>query len=371
MAEETPKFASLLLPTVVINKDTKLGSGGDASVYLAKMNGTPCAAKCLHEVLLEDETPGGAEKLIDNFEAECLTWSKLRHPGIVQFFGVHLVGTSRFPVLVMEKMDTSLRRYLDDKSKEAFPVHLKVSILRQVSQALVYLHSKKPALVHHDLSPNNVLLNIPSFIAKVSDFGMSRAIQPFSFSRKSSIKGTHAFMPPEALHDPPKYNESLDVFSFGNVIVATITHDWPNPGQATKFEGDKLVAVTEFQRREHYTDTFTPEEKDLFLPIVRQCLDNNPEKRPTSMQLVTHLQQIEASLFNGTNIASAFTQLHQRLVSMEEECSQKDKALNKVQEERNELLKEKEKALREKAEALKEKDEALLIIKQTEDREVS
>lgn len=367
MAEGTPKFASLRLSNLVF-KDIKLGAGAYAHVYLAEMNGAPCAVKRLHQVLLEDETPGGAEKLIDNFERECVTWSKLRHPGIVQFFGVHLEGTSRFPTLVMEKMDTSLQRYLEDHNKEVFPVHLKVFVLRQVAQALAYLHGRNPPLVHHDLSPNNVLLNVRSFTAKVSDFGMSRAIQPFSFSRKSSIKGTPDFMPPEALHEPPKYNESLDVFSFGNVIVAIVTHEWPNPGPVTQMEGDKLVAITEFQRRKRYTDKFTPEEKDLFLHTVCQCLDNQPGKRPTSMQLVTDLQRIETSHIGG-HVAVA--QLQQQLAAMEEECRQKDKALNEALEEKNEALREKNKALTEKSEALKEKDEALLIIRQMEESQVS
>ena len=166
-------------------------------------NGTTCAAKRLHDILLEDESPGGADKLIGNFEAECLTWSKLRHPGVVQFLGVYLEHNSRLPVLVMENMDTSLRTYLEDHSKEEFPLNLKAFVLRQVTQALAYLHSQNPPLVHHDLSPNNVLLNVVSFVTKVSDFGMSQAINPSILSRKSSIKGTLAFMAPEALHDPP------------------------------------------------------------------------------------------------------------------------------------------------------------------------
>ena len=207
MAEVCPsslssRFQGLLITDLVFT-DVQLGRGADATVYAVEWNGTVCAAKRLHEILLEDESPGGADKLINNFEAECLTWSKLRHPGVVQFLGVYLERSSRLPVLVMEKMDTSLRTYLEDHSKEEFPLHQKVFILRQVTQALAYLHSQNPPLVHHDLSPNNVLLNVVSFVTKVSDFGMSRAINPSALSRKSSIKGTQAFMPPEALHDPP------------------------------------------------------------------------------------------------------------------------------------------------------------------------
>ena len=199
MAERTRPSTSSQFPCLLIAKlastGKKLGRGADATVYEIDWNGTLCAAKRLHEILLEDDSPGGADKFIANFEAECTMWSKLRHPGVVQFLGVYLERGSRLPVLVMEKMDTSLRRYLEDNSKE-FPLHLKAFVLLQICQVLAYLHSQNPPLVHHDLSPNNVLLNVVSFVTKLTDFGMSRAISPSTITRKSSIKGTPAFMAP-------------------------------------------------------------------------------------------------------------------------------------------------------------------------------
>ena len=322
----TSTFRGLVIENVLFT-DAKLGSGSDATVFEVDWNGTVCAAKRLHEILLEDQSSGGVAKLISNFEAECLTWSKLRHPGVVQFLGVHMDRRSRLPVLVMEKMDTSLRTYLEEHSKEEFPLHQKSFVLRQVTQALAYLHSQNPPLVHHDLSPNNVLLNVVSFATKVSDFGMSRAINPSALSRKSSIKGTQAFMAPEALHDPPRYNEKLDVFSFGNVVISTLTHEWPNPGPPTKYEGDVFVAVTELQRREHYVVKFTAQEKQLFLPIVRQCLENRPDKRPSSVMLVQELRRIESTLSSGSHVATPIEHLRQQLSAKEEECRQKDEAM--------------------------------------------
>ena len=220
-SSSSSRFPGLIIANVVFT-DTKLGRRADATVYEVEWNGTLCAAKRLHEILLEDQSSGGVAKLLSNFEAECETWSKLRHPGIVQFLGVHLDRSSRLPVLVMEKMDTSLRTYLEDQSMEEFPLHQKTFVLRQA--ILAYLHNQNPPLVHHDLNSNNVLLNVVSFVTKVSDFGMSRAINPSALSRKSSIKGTLAFMAPEAIHNPPQYNEKLDVFSFGNVVLSTLSH---------------------------------------------------------------------------------------------------------------------------------------------------
>ena len=350
----TSKFPGLLVSNLVLSEE-KLGKGSDATVFAAEWNGTVCAAKRLHDILLEDESPGGADKFISNFEAECLMWSRLRHPGVVQFLGVHMDRRSRLPVLVMEKMDTSLRTYLEDHSKEQFPLHQKTFVLRQVTQALAYLHSQNPPLVHHDLSPNNVLLNVASLVTKVSDFGMSRAINPSAHTRKSSIKGTLAFMAPEALHDPPQYNEKLDVFSFGNVIISTLTHEWPNPGPPNQYQGDQLVALNELQRREHYVAKFTAQEKQLFLPIVHQCLENRPDKRLSSVMLVQELKRIESTLPRDGHVATPTAHLRHQLSAKEEECREKGKVIR----EKDELIREKDKALKEKDGVVRETDEVL------------
>ena len=356
----TSAFRGLVIENVLFT-DAKFGSGSDATVYEVDWNGTRCAAKRLHEILLEDQSAGGVAKLIGNFEAECLTWSKLRHPGVVQFLGVHMdrgshvVPKSRLPVLVMEKMDTSLRSYLEDHSREQFPLHQKTFVLLQVTQALAYLHSQNPPLVHHDLSPNNVLLNVASFVTKVSDFGMSRAINPSALTRKSSIKGTLAFMAPEALHDPPRYNEKLDVFSFGNVVISTLTHEWPNPGPPNQYRGDQLVALNELQRREHYAGKFTTQEKQLFLPIVCQCLENRTDKRPSGVMLVQELRHIESTLPRDGHVATPTAHLRQRLSAKEEECRQKDEVIK----EKDEVIKEKDEVIKEKDEVMREKDEVM------------
>ena len=357
----SPRSSSLLISEVTFT-DTKLGRGADATVYAVEWNGTVCAAKRLHDILLEDQSPGGVDKLIGNFEAECLTWAKLRHPGVVQFLGVYFERSSHLPVLIMEKMDTSLRMHLEDHSKEEFPLNLKAFVLRQVAQALAYLHSQNPPLVHHDLSPNNVLLNTVSFVTKVSDFGMSRAINPSALSRKSSIKGTLAFMAPEALHDPPRYNEKLDVFSFGNIILSTLTHEWPNPGPPNQFQGDQLVASNELQRRDRYVAMFTAQEKQLFLPTVTQCLENRPDKRPSSVMLVREMRCIESSLPTGSHVAAPIEHLRQQLSAKEEECRQKDDTLK-------EALKEKDDALQEKNAIITENN-AIIEAKQVVIREL-
>ena len=349
------QFTSLEITDVQLTGKI-LGKGSDATVKEVNWVGTSCAAKQLHEILLEDASPGGAKRFVDNFQRECMTWSKLIHPHIVQFLGVYFLSGSRVPMLILEKMDTTLRRFLENYTKENFVLPDKIYVLRQVAQALSYLHSRSPPLVHHDLSPNNILLNEVSLQVKVTDFGMTRAMDPSKMTCKSSAKGTQAFMPPEALHSPPKYNEKLDVFSYGNVIVTTVIHVWPEPGPPTKYEGDKLIALTEFQRREQYLNRFNQIENNLFLPIVSSCLDNRPDQRPSSLHVVTRMREIEEShprsMASTLQLSQDQNHLHQELSVREDTIRQKDTQLR----EQTAQLQQKDTQLKEQTARLREQD---------------
>ena len=130
--------------------DRKLGSGAFGTVYEVEWNGTACAAKFMHDIFKEILSEEEKQTFITAFEKECATWAALRHPQIVQFLGIYY-DPSRTPVMVLEKMDASLRLMLETTPKEEFPLINKVVILRQTAQGLVYLHSHSPKLVHHDL----------------------------------------------------------------------------------------------------------------------------------------------------------------------------------------------------------------------------
>ena len=294
-ASRSASFGDLLIDGVTPT-GAVLGRGSYGQVLEVDWHGTICAAKNVHDIFLDGVSPAESRRVISDFERECQTWSQLRHPNVVQLLGVYSKKGSSAPILVLEKMDTNLSSYLKEHSKETFPILHKVSVLRQVAQALSYLHKQKPPLVHHDLSTNNILLCEWSFQAKITDFGMTRPISVAALTRRSSIKGTLAFMAPEALREPPRYDAKLDVFSCGNVIIATLTHQWPTPDAPNHYEGEQLVALNEFQRREQHIILLSASEKAQFLAIIQSSLDNRPERRPASSELVAQVKRIEAAL---------------------------------------------------------------------------
>ena len=293
-------LAGLRITTEVTMTDKELGTGSDAIVRVVEWKGGSYAGKQLHDHHLNNK------KCIENFATECRKWSKLDHSKIVKFFGVYFKHGSRVPTLILEKMEMSLWEYLKS-NEENFPLRSKVYILHQTSEALVYLHSHNPPLVHCDVNPNNILLNRTTLETKLTDFGMARAADESMMTRKTSVKGTQPFTPPEALCVPPKYNEKRDLFAYGNVVITTVTHEWPHPGSSTVYDDDdNLIACTEFERRKEHLDKFNPQEKDYFWPIIERCLQNRPEKRPTSHELEKEILKIENRV-TGNNITLSCT----------------------------------------------------------------
>ena len=265
----------------------RLGRGSYGKVYAVEYRGVTCAAKEIHSILLEDEDTG---KLRENFERECIRSSELTHPNIVRLIGVYYPSRVSLPVMVMELMDESLTKYVE---KPNISLKRKISILHDVVEGLTYLHTRTPPVIHRDLSPNNILLkNTPLLpVAKIADLGVAKGIDVDSWSAMkylSQAPGTLPFMPPEALVNKPKYGLSLDVFSFGGVMLFTISEQWPEPKAQAEFDPvtRQTKGLNEVERRKEYLDKLKGE-AEVLRPLVEACLDNDPARRPP----ITHLSE--------------------------------------------------------------------------------
>ena len=208
-----------------IFKTKPLGIGSYGSVYRAKCDQLPCAAKVLHPVLVNPKK----RRNLQRFEQECQFLRGIRHPHIVQYLGTCRDPESGHPVLLMELMDDSITYFLED-SPERLPFHLEVNLCHDIALALDYLHSN--GIIHRDLSSNNVLL-IAGSRAKVTDFGMSKLLDAApQMIPLTQCPGTAAYMPPEAFNVPPMYTSKLDCFAHGVLGIQIMT--FPEPGSALK-----------------------------------------------------------------------------------------------------------------------------------------
>ena len=277
-------------------EDSQLGVGSYGAVYKAKCDQLPCAAKILHPVLFQTNDPG-SRRILERFEQECGFLSSIRHPNIVQYLGVCRDRDSRLPVLLMELLDSSLTKYLETSNKP-LPYHVQVDLCFDIALAIAYLHSN--GIIHRDLSGNNVLI-VAGSRAKVTDFGMSKLVDASSRITRRTLTqcpGTEVYMPPEALKEPPVYTKKLDCFSFGVLVVQTLTRLYPNPGPRRREIPSPLspmgiieVPVADFERRQEQIDTISPAHP--LLPVATECLKYDQEDRPSAQQLCEQLATLK------------------------------------------------------------------------------
>ena len=270
------------------------GRGSFGTVYKVKLNGLPCIAKGLHEILLglgenyqvaETDIQAIRQKFID----ECVLLSQLKHPNIVQFLGVH--STKENEYLVMEYMHMDLAVCL--KTYRDIPASVKVSILHDVSYGLLHLHSQEPApIIHRDLTATNILLT-QDMKAKIADLGVSKIFdlqRVQTASVQTIAPGTKAYMPPEALRPDPKYDLKLDIFSFGVLALYTAIQEFP-----IEFEHKITAAVFEKQEVQIYRRMDSIEKMGMdhpLHPLVIKCLQDRPELRPTTKELCEMIASI-------------------------------------------------------------------------------
>ena len=290
------KFEGLQLKGVTeLNRD-ELGRGAYGRVYAVKYCQTICAAKEIHSILVEGVGQVEMQRTIESFMRECRQCSALRHPNVIQFLGVYYptgaggANRMRLPVMVMEMMANSLASFVEKYKK--IPVHIKYSIVHDVSLGLCYLHNHDPPIVHRDLSPNNVLLTA-HHVAKISDLGVAKVIKADCRKTMTKAPGTVDFMPLEALSVSPVYGPPMDVFSFAGIILHTFNQQWPRPTDAIQFDPKtrRRVALSEVERRQQYLDKMISiGEAEVLRPLVEECLDDDPAVRPTIATVCDRIQ---------------------------------------------------------------------------------
>ena len=273
--------------------------GSDAEIVELNWNGTPCVGKKLHPVFFQEDTdPNGAQCLVEKFRKEINLLSGMKHPNIVQFLGLYYqanVRSSKRPIMVMEKMDYSLTEFLRTHPKGCIPQEKVISVLIDIARGLVYLHVVQQ-IAHRDLSSNNILVNESLCGAKIADFGSARILDIQSQAAAmwtmelTAQPGTQDFMPPEALEDPPRYGLSVDVFSFGCVIIHLTTHKWPKPSGKLAYHYDAKI-LSEWERRFKFISEMGIY-SSVLQPIVEQCLKDRDYHRPSSKEVLSMLEDI-------------------------------------------------------------------------------
>ena len=320
-------FAPVLQGFVIdnIRIDNQIGRGANGRILEAKWEGTVVAVKEVHPIFMNEVGDLEFQSFKRSFLRECEQSSRLRHPNIVRFFGIYHPPGARVPSLVMERLHCSLTSLLENNP--VVPIGTKISIIKDVALGLRYLHTRNPPIIHRDLSSNNVLLS-KGMEGKIGDLGTARLVDPRRQSRMTKAPGTVDFMPPEALEDVTniRYGKELDVFSFGCVMLHTLSHQWPTPSQAVIINPETGLVTggrSEVERRSQYFERIDRSRSDVLIPLIESCLSNLPKNRPS---IVRVCDQLEGQLVDREPTSSNVTvsALHQEIQQKDVELGRKD-----------------------------------------------
>ncbi|KAG8365256.1 hypothetical protein BUALT_Bualt18G0085300 [Buddleja alternifolia] len=188
----------------------KIGSGSYGNVYKAldKQTGEIVAMK--HEIR------GLLSK--SSFREINILQSLPRHPSMVEFKDVIMDGRRDQVYIVMEYLETDLKRYINLKEKSLGVSEVK-SLMKQLLEGVKFLHEN--GVMHRDLKPSNLLMNGDQL--KICDFGLSREFGSKSGSYTPGV-GTRWYRAPELLiHGANKYYSSaIDMWSVGCIMAELV-----------------------------------------------------------------------------------------------------------------------------------------------------
>jgi serine/threonine protein kinase len=226
---QSPLPAGALVPGTLVGGyriQRLIGRGAMGAVYLAvdPRNDTPVALKTLALAQEFDEADYAAARL--RFLQEAATASRLQHPDIVALYGA---GDDRgIAFLAMEALaGADLSRYT--RPSRLLPEPVVLRIVARVAEALAYAHQQ--GVVHRDVKPANVMVDLPNHQVKVTDFGIARCTDA-ARTRTGLTIGTPAFMAPEQLAgDAP--DAASDLYALGVMLFQLLTGRLP-------YEGDSL-----------------------------------------------------------------------------------------------------------------------------------
>ena len=222
------------------------------------------------------------------FAREAQATAAILHPNVMPILTVH--STGKLPYLVMPYVQCeSLQQRIDRTG----PLEL-VDILRigmQTANGLAAAHAQ--GLVHRDVKPANILLEIGVERVMLTDFGLARAIDDASITRTGIIAGTPQYMSPEQARGEPVDSRS-DLFSLGSVLYTLATGRPPFRAESTYAILRRLTDEPPRPLRE-----IAPQYPAWLGVLIHKLLEKQPSDRWTSStevaqlleQCVAHVQQ--------------------------------------------------------------------------------
>ncbi len=246
-----------------------LGRGGMGSVYLAR---EPALDRLVAIKVLPPDRARSSD-VAERFRREARTAAQLSHPNIVPLltFGED-DGLLYFVMGYVEGEPLSSRLLREGRLQTGEAVR----VLAELAEALGYAHGR--GVVHRDVKPENILLEQPKGVVRLTDFGVAKGLSsPSSLTTEGAVIGTPHYMSPEQASGRADVDIRSDIYSMGALAFTLFTGRPPFTGRTASDILRQHLSKEPPRLRDHVSEL--PAALD---EAVRRCLAKEPSARWSS-----------------------------------------------------------------------------------------
>ena len=261
----------------------RIGGGGMAEVYLAE--DTLLTRRVAVKILRSQYT--GDEDFVARFRQEARAAARLSHPNIVSIFDVGCAEDTHYIVMEYVSGET-LKDFI--KREGTLSPQIVLELAYQVAAALKHAHDNK--IIHCDIKPHNILISRDG-LAKVTDFGIARAVSSQTSTQVAGVLGSVHYLSPEQARGYGVDAQS-DIYSLGVVMYEMLSG-------APPFDGPSAISIAmkHLQEQPKPLAEIAPSTPQALIDLVQKAMAKKPQERFATAQVL--LQELDSLIRQRQN----------------------------------------------------------------------
>jgi serine/threonine protein kinase len=280
-----------------------LGQGGFGAVYRARDN------RLKKQVAIK-ETLHLKPDMLRLFEREAEVLALLEHPSlpaVTDYFN----EDENYYIVMTYVPGEDLVEYLERQPQKRLDESKALEIIVPVLEALDYLHTREPPVIHRDIKPGNIRIT-PDEKVYLVDFGMAKTYDANARAATSVMAFTPTYAPPEQYYQ--RTDTRSDIYAVGATLYVMLSGTTPTAAHERMADGD-LVPL-----RQHNPDV-SPQTEQIITRMMAMQPDERhqtaAEVREDVFILLESLASSSIAHHPSANSHAAETELHTNRLATE------------------------------------------------------